>query len=62
VALYRLRLADLLSIIDGLCVSSSIQQLADTFSVLPQHRLLISDDLLSVVIEFDDGVWRLRFQ
>ncbi len=36
--------------------------LAHAVSVLSQHRLLFGDDVLSAVVELDDGVRCFRFQ
>jgi len=62
VVIYYLRLPDVLRVANGLRLPARVKQLANAFSVLPEHRLFLGDDVLLIVIEFDNGVWRLRIE
>ena len=46
----------------GYAYSARVKQLANAFSVLPEHRLFVGDDVLLTVVQFDNGVWCLRFE
>src|SRR6185369_136931 len=62
VALHRFRLIDVFGAANGLQLLARVKRLADSVSVLPEHRLLVGDDVLPAVVELDDGVWRVSLE
>ena len=59
---HRFRLADVFRAVDGLRLSARLERLAHAVSVLSQYHLFFGDDVLSVVFEFDDGLWRFGLE
>src|SRR6185369_10537442 len=59
VALHRFRLANVFGAANRLQLFARVKRLADSVSVLPEHRLFVGDDVLPAVVELDDGVWRV---
>src|SRR6185436_1311625 len=59
---YRFRLADVFRVADRLQLLTRVKRLADSVSFLPEHRLLVGDDVLPAVVELDDGVWRVSLE
>src|SRR6185369_12830820 len=62
VALYRFRLADVFGAANRLQLLARVKRLANSVSVLPEHRLFVGDDVLPAVVELDDGVWRVGIE
>jgi hypothetical protein len=47
---------------DWLQLSPRLKRLAHAVSVLSQYCLCVGHDLLSAVVELDDGIWGLGFE
>src|SRR6185369_11372064 len=62
VVVHCFRLLDLLGAVDGLQLFAGLKCLAHAVSVLSKHCLFVSHDLLSALVELDDGLRRFGLE